>query len=310
DYEGDLTPEGLEAKARELTGLTGAVNERDYPFFIVGYDADKVFDGMGITFGFINRSDFVPDGDYLELIYVSTYIRQIPVNEPGVDLDTALDAFLETYDCWVHPNTIHTTHPTGGMFTTENLSKLFVEVMGLDPEIYSVEFDGFTGDPGNGGGEFVQTDKFTMWLVNNETGEESKKVDRYIWSRKCLFSGILAMYVCGDVAEYWPDAEDALDELICPYEDDDVIHFYVPSLEDFTEENIKATVLAVVKAAVGEDVKADVIFVPNEDAPNQVSVYVSFETDTAVIELTRGHIIRAAVDPSVEVPGLRADHFE
>ncbi|MBR7032287.1 MAG: S-layer homology domain-containing protein, partial [Clostridia bacterium] len=41
EYDGDLTPEGLEEKARELTGLTGRANELNYPFFIVGYEADK-----------------------------------------------------------------------------------------------------------------------------------------------------------------------------------------------------------------------------------------------------------------------------
>ncbi|MBR3415399.1 MAG: S-layer homology domain-containing protein, partial [Clostridia bacterium] len=305
DYEGDLTPEGLEAKARELTGLTGAVNERDYPFFIVGYDAGKVNTGMGITFGFINRSDFVPDGDYLELIYVSTYIRQIPVIEPGVDLDAALDEFLDTYDCWVHPNTIHTTHTSGRVFTTEDLSKLFVEVMGLDPEIYSVEFDGFTGDPGNGDGEFVMTSKFDMWLVNKQTGEESKKVGRYIWSRKCLYSGVLAMYVCGDVADYWPDAEDKFDELVCGecYDslEENLIHVLTPSLDAFNEESIKAMISEYIEGTDG------VIIVPIEGR-DDVIIFAYAETETEVIEITVGYVLSPVVDPSVEKPTLTAEH--
>ena len=297
DFE--LTPEGLEAKARELTDLTGAKNEKDYPFFLVGYDASKAYSGMGITFGFINKSDSVPSGDYLELIYVSTYIAQ------SADIQAIFDEFLETYDCWVHSNVIHTTHSTSGMLNEKYLSDLFISVMGLDSSVYSVEFDGFEGDPGLGGGQFTQSPRFLMWVKNNVTGEETEKVSRSLWSRKCLYSGVLAMYCCPDLSEFWVDAEDKLDEVACidclDEIEEDLIHVLTPSLDAFNEESIEQMLLAYLDGADG-------VIINPIDGSDNVWVYVYADTETEVIELTRGFILNPVVDPSVEGLTMTDEH--
>ena len=117
EYDGDLTPAGLEAKARELTGLTGAVNERDYPFFIVGYDAGKVNTGMGITLRTLSSqklkqslSDSVKDMDEFtkDFILAQARVQNKPIAPKLKSYDTGDEVIVRVtaIDQIVHVETV------------------------------------------------------------------------------------------------------------------------------------------------------------------------------------------------------------
>ena len=294
--EGPQMYDDVEAMFRTLTGLNDASR---YVFYHTAID---------------DPNGFIIDFKYYDPSEGRTYTVGAKLNldlEP-MTVEEKLEVFFDEYRCPIHPYQVHMALSTGKIFK-EQIPIILMDAIGLDPEIYELEFeeDEFNRAAnevaGEGEGQ-IGGGVCHFCVVNKLTGEktEMERIDFAV--RKLLGSGLNSMYVCHELADVWKPAESVFTSLICEdesHEDEDgdlveQIHAVFRSADLYTEENVKAMILET----AGLDVIPEVILVDFDPARIGDGSIVGFflkKDYGTYVDMTRCLFFTASVDPEIPV---------